>query len=673
MTALRPGTPLYDAVFAGVSLPSSFVAQGPTYETIKNGFLDISNEKLFSEPGVTNAAQSKDIRTGMQLVVKTLSVDFKDGKFINFPSSLIPAARSVLASSEIAPSIDDLGVARIFDAAVKGDAVGVAGAVIATGMAAAGIAVPVVGFIGALIVGMTTGLRAIFQAKAAGLAEEIREHRALLYRSFPPLQEADAALDGKLVDVIMLPQLRERDWTRIYRPRFQSEDWVGIEREGGFAFAPGTRTASTEKFGGKEAFAPSAEPAIFDAGHTEVGLGCIPGTTEVTAVVQVSLENDPNGLDNAAWLSFLKGGPDPRSISQGVPGWTRVHDTGMYYPATGRLAGAMWSLALAPGSPYKYRLDAVKLHDRWRRWAEGGLRYIREVCYPWWPSVADGNGRIAVGKDTNFEGFYGTGIFYSVGAWAGLVDKKKSTTQHLVYKTLEKPKGIAGPELVRSLNAYGAVGSPISSTYSGAFLPILDPARWPDQCMGTIYDRATNIKATLDQLQAAQRWDLQHTLVSASVSVRDAAFMGDPKLMDLLLKLRAKLLTSEDRFAIDINDVAPDEPGLGGMKHPDSWRKQLIASGVPMNPSRVAHGLTRLAPPGGRPPPKPPFHGGPPNPWDPQAGVDLGVAPPPKPRKSSSGIGVGLGVMGGLTGVALAAAFALRRRPRRGLSAGRSS
>ena len=104
----------------------------------------------------------------------------------------------MLASVDIAPSLDDSQVGRIFDAAAKGDAVGVAGAVIATGMAAAGIAVPVIGFIGALIVGLTTGLHAIFAAQKARLSEDIREHRALLYRSFPPLLHADAGLDGQL-------------------------------------------------------------------------------------------------------------------------------------------------------------------------------------------------------------------------------------------------------------------------------------------------------------------------------------------------------------------------------------------------------------------------------------------------------------------------------------------
>lgn len=656
MVTLRKGEPLYDAVFAGVTL-LPFEAKGPTYQQITNAFTDPSVKDLLTKPERLNANQSHDIRSGMQTIVNALAVSTQDAT-PNFPSALLPAMRSILTSEDIGLSLKDSsvidGVFSVASNAAKGNAVGTAGAVLAVGMTAVGIAVPVVGLIGAAIVGLATGIYSIFNAKSAAKVKSEQEYRALLYRSFPPLQMADSSTDGALVDAVLLPTVQGRDWTSIYRPRFVDDEWVGSEREGGFAFAPGKPGPNPEDFGATDAFTPSG------------GLGVIPGTTQVTAVVQVGLVVDPAADGGNAWESFLKGGRDPRGIDlNGVKGYTRVHDTGMYYPATGRLAGAVWSMALADGSPFKYRIDAKKLHEDWKRWAESGLRYIREVCYPWWPSVSDGNGHIAVHKLTNFEGFFGTAIFNSVGAWAGVVDKAKSTSNKLVYKTLEKPKGKTGPELVSILNAYGMVNSPVSSTYSGGFLPILDPASWPDQCMGTIYDRATNIKATLDNLRERQRYDLRNTLVCASVSVNDAAFVGDSKMMDLLLSLRAKLLTSTDRFYVDLDDVTDDEPGIkNGGKNEGSWRKQLMASGVTNDPKKLK-GPLRLAPNSDKPPDAPPVHGGPANPWDP----GRGFAPP---SGGSGGGGGGLAVgIAGLTGAALITAFMLRNRKRRGFSAGR--
>ena len=183
--------------------------------------------------------------------------------------------------------------------------------------------------------------------------------------------------------------------------------------------------------------------------------------------------------------------------------------------------------------------------------------------------------------------------------------------------------------------------------------------------MGTIYDRATNIKATLDNLRERQRYDLRNTLVCASVSVNDAAFVGDSKMMDLLLSLRAKLLTSTDRFYVDLDDVTDDEPGIkNGGKNEGSWRKQLMASGVTHDPKKLK-GPLRLAPNSDKPPDAPPVHGGPANPWDP----GRGFAPP---SGGSGGGGGGLAVgIAGLTGAALITAFMLRNRKRRGFSAGR--
>ena len=659
MVALRRGEPLYDAVFAGVTL-LPFEAKGPNYGTIVGAFqADPSAKAILTDPNVMHAGQAHDIRSGMQNVVNVLAVSTQADVAPNFPSVLVPALRSILTSEEIGLNLSTTGVDNVFDAASSKNPIGTAGAVIGFGMAAVGVATSVVGVIAAAIIGLASGIYSLWNRAEQNKKMEAKEHRALLYRSFPPLQIADSETDGAIVNSALLPTLQNRDWTRIYQPRFAGDTWVGLERTGGYAFAPGTPAGNTDEFGANDVFLVSKD----------LGLGVIPGTDQVTAVIQVSLPHGDDEIGNQAWQSFIKGGPDPRGIgSDGIYGWTRVHDTGMYYPATGRLAASVWSMALAKGSPFKYRIDAKKLHDEWERWATSGIDYIRDVCYPWWRSVSSPAGKIPVNKTTNFEGFFGTSIFNSVGAWTGVVDPKKSTTLNQVYKSLVAPDGITGPELVGATRAYGMVGGPVSSTYSGGFLPILDPDNWPDQYMGTIYDRRINIKATLDNLQAQQRWDLKHTLVCASVSVNDAAFKGDPKLMSLLLEMRAKLLTSMDRFYVDLSDVTDDEPGLkNGGKNEASWKKQLAAAGVTDDPKKQ-RGPLRLAPSNEPPPGAPSFHGAVPNPWDPK----MGVVVAPKIVTGGGGGGLALGLAAaGITGASLIAAHMLRGKKRRSFSAGR--
>ena len=663
MVTLRQGDPLYDAVFGGITLPD-FVAKGPTYEQIQSSFYSnpFVREQL-TKADTMRADQAHDVRSGMQWAMQTLSVSTQADVAPNFPSVLLPAMRSIITSENIGLALNDAGVARVFDVAenaASGNAVGTAGAVIGLGMAAVGVAVPVVGLVAAAIVGLVTGLVSIFEKTAKDKVLGEKSYRARLYRSFPPLQSSNSSSDGAIINKSVLPTLQTRDWSNIYTPQFTGKEWVGSERQGGFAFAPGER-------------APGDEDSVFgalDVFTTSGGLGIIPGTDMMTSVIQVNLVLDTEADGSEAWKSFIAGGPDPRGIgADGIYGWTRVHDTGMYFPATARLAGAMWSMALAKGSPFKYRINAKALHDYWRDWAESGLSYIRETCYPWWKNHVNKSGNIPVSKNTNFEGFCGTSIFNSVGAWTGVVDPKKSTTLKQVYKDLTPPDGITGPELVGATRAYGMVGGPVSSTYSGGFLPILDPANWPDKYMGTIYDRRINIRATLDNLQAQQRWDLRHTLVCASVSVNDAAFKGDPKLMALLLEMRAKLLTSTDRFYVDLTDVTDDEPGLkNGGKNEDSWKKQLAAAGVTADPKKQ-RGPLRLAPSNEPPPGAPSFHGAVPNPWNPTMNV---VVAPKIVTGGGGGAGLALGLgAAGITGAALIASHMLRNKKRRSFSAGR--
>lgn len=614
MAIILPGTPEYTEHFGDGAAAEPFTPRGPTYSTLVDGFLDPSVRAQFMKADVVNADQASDVRGAIRNVVYDLCVSpgYDPTKRVNFPSKLLPGVGQIIKSAPIVGSVANEGIQNIFTAVNSGDPAKVGLAVLGTGMAAVGIAVPVVGWIGTAITLLAAGIAAIFNSVKNKKDKANAEHRAELYRSFPPLQVGGAELDGATIQKVLRPMLTTSDWTPAWLPRFDG-DWRGGAREGGYAFARGTPVAQPDEFGADiEVFEPSARG----------GLGIIPGTDQVTSVVQVSLVHDPSAPGHDAWTRFQRTGlSDPRGIGvDGVKGWTRVHDTGMYYPCTGRMGASLWEMCIASGSPYKYRLDVDELHDAWRSWAEGGLQFIRDVCYPWYANnvgnFTEGKGKnkkeYAINPNASLQGFFGTGIFYSIGVWACTVTGGTST--HPTYGVYPRPNGAAGPEMAQD-GLYGKPHSSMSSGYSGAFLPILDSDRWPDQCMGERYHRGpkgVSIEDTLNYLAEIQLFDLTHTLVCASCSVNDVAFQKDTTLRDKLLAARATLLADQDRFFVDLADVLPDEPGVPGLPgQADGWRAQLVAAGVQSTPSK-GKPQDKLA---AYPPKNPGFAPGPANPW----------------------------------------------------------
>ncbi len=226
--------------------------------------------------------------------------------------------------------------------------------------------------------------------------------------------------------------------------------------------------------------------------------------------------------------------------------------------------------ATKPGSPYLYRLDCVRMHAEWLAYCEAGIDYLRERVFPWWTKNLNGDGTI---KSRNLEGFFGAAVYYGVGSWA--CQTLGGTTLHPIYTKFDAPTGRFREEMKTS-NLYPG------SVSSGGFLPILaEPTKGFQNCMGTIYHRNPAIYDTLNALQKRQRHNLKYSLVSAYVRRTDAAFAGDDVLLTLLDDMRALLLKSEARMAINMLDVPEGERHNG-----KDWRAQLLASGVPKVPSR---------------------------------------------------------------------------------------
>jgi hypothetical protein len=563
VVALRPGSAEFEAAFgAAVGTYDRFLSEFPTYQDIQNSWLDpsIGASWGLDRFETTAAKQARDLHQGARLLLFDLATDFgtQITKYNNYPTELLGGLKSVIDATPIGTALTEIDVSEIFDAASQGK-VGKAltTVTLGVGLAAVGTAIPIVGQIGAALAALAAGIVKIIRAQKAKQDKNDAAVREALYRSFPPLQTADSVTDSGLVQNQVRTILQTQDWTPLFMPRFKGE-WVGIERDKGFAFAQGKVESRSDEFGGDkgEAFVPSG------------GVGLIPGTTILTSVIQVSL--DPQG---PAFKAFLKGGDDPRgpySATNPTSGANYIIDTGSFYPATARFAGLAWEWATKPGSPYLYRLDCARMHAAWLDYCEAGIDYLRERVFPWWSKNLKGDGTL---QSRNLEGFFGSAVYYGVGSWACQV--LGGTTLHPIYTKFDHPYG-QHREQMKSHNLFR------NSGYSGGFLPILDePTKGFENCMGTIYYRNPAIRDTLNALQSRQRHNLKYSLVSAYVRRTDAAFAGDLALQTLLDDMRDLLLKSEARKAINMLDVPEDERHRG-----KDWRAQLLASGVPKVPSK---------------------------------------------------------------------------------------
>ena len=403
----------------------------------------------------------------------------------------------------------------------------------------------------------------------------------------------------------------------------------------------------SDEFGGDqaEAFVPSG------------GVGVIPGTSILTSVIQVNL--DPRGH---AFSHFLAGGGDPRgpfTADNPMSGAQYVIDTGSFYPATARLGALAWEWATRTGSPYLYRLDVIRMHAAWKAYCDAGIDYLRERVFPWYAKFvkARNNGDA---DNMNLEGFFGSAVYYGVGSWA--CRQSGGTNFKPVFTKYDIPSGRFRQQM-KAANIYPG------SAHSGAFLPILsEPSKGFQKCMGTIYYRNPAIRDVLNKLQERQRSDLRRTLVCAYVRRTDAAFAGEENkpLLDLLNKQRALLLTSEDRFYLNMLDVPEGETHNG-----QDWRSLLRKSGVPELPNNFScpKNLRLGESEPGDPPELPPLRIGDPVPtaWKPKAATFMLGALNHAGQEDESGPGQGPDWCGLAAGAAafgslFAAGWAVSRR-----------
>jgi len=505
--------------------------------------------------GVLHAQGIKDLHSVTQHMIKAISttVEVAGGQMpslsTGFTSQLSTALDNVMAPQSIGSSVAaDLVEATLTDSSKAGQKV--ASAMFAAGMSALSAAGPV-GMAAAAIIGLAFAVyKAVDNAKSnkdKAKAERVR----LAFESFPPLQQPGGDTDEWYVKQRILPVLETGNWTDLFSPRFNPrKEWVGAPRHGGYGFAPGERQDTRDEYG--------FNLGVFD---TAGGVGFLPGFNRITSVIQVSI--DPLGPAVQDWIK--SGGPFPIHH-------TMAQDVGSFYVNAGRMCSIAWSWATADrASPHLYKIHVgtpdgpgEHLHYLWRSYMGGGLEYLRESARQW--AHADDLGLKSGGRLANPdtpEYVLGSAIGCGVASWA-CSRASGGTTNHPRFYRLGPPGGYSpGNYGISQGLAKGCVIEPMTPLYS----PIEDDK----PCLVSLYE--SHLAETLKGVRARQVHFLRNSLVCAYVSEKWDAFK-DPKMLSLLRRMRAKLLTHRDRHAVQLRDVPHD------LNNGQDWRAQLKSAGV---------------------------------------------------------------------------------------------
>ena len=551
---IEVGSDNYRDIFGVRDFSAKFESRLPDYNVLQTALRDPSLKsdaidqvlEATRSVGSLQAAGLADLQWGSQMLTYMRVTASKIGDSLTIPGNgmLTSMTESLVMTM------------REFKVPVEMDAEAIQ-AVLADAAFAAGLkglgALGPIGKIAAAIIGTA---RAIVQVvrNVREAKDQTREHREqLLWLSMPPLQQPDTQVDSFYVDTVLRPIMETGSWTPVVSPRFGSDLWVGLPRNGGYAFAPGEEVLGENAFG---------EPnKVFTAGG---GVGLIPGLDQITSVIQVSL--DPQKLNG--WNGSGRWPIRPEIVT----------DVGKFYINTGRLASIIWSWATAyDASPDLYKLDVgvhkgpgdQHLHYRWKRYCDAGLRFLRENAEDWYFN----NKAKLLGDDKQF--IFGSAIGCAIGAWRCFDTGPGGSYERVNPGRIREQ--MTGPALGR-----GGLGCVVDPPQMNALDQHGDP------CMLTMYD--VHIRGVLEKVRARQLHFLWHSLVAAYVKADFDAFR-DPKMRDQLMRARKAMLEHPDRRLIELADVAEDEPGLPGSGK--TWKEQLLASGVkPKHP--LMHGGQRI-------------------------------------------------------------------------------
>ena len=544
---IEVGSERYERLFGWRDFQAKFESRLPSYQVLQQALVDPSLKsdavdmvlEAGRSVGSLRSAGIADLQLGAQMLSYMRVAASRVGGKLALPgngmlTSMSEGLVQVMTEFKVPVELDSDAVLRVMtDAAF------------AVGLKALGALGPI-GKIAAAVIGAAKAIYDVIKQRQALARIDAKRREQLIYLSLPPLQQPDTEVDAWYVETVLRPLMEAGSWTPIFSPRFDSDRWVGVKRNGGMAFAPGSTSAS----GIKDEFGDPLR--VFSTG---AGVGFIPGLDQITSVIQVA--GDPAYLEKWSGSGTWPIRP------------TAVTDVGKFYVNTGRLASIIWSWATAyDATPDIYKIDvgvpggpgSGHLHARWRRYCDGGLNFLREMA-DWFQGGGNGNA----------EKIAGSAIGCAIGAWRCMDDGGGR------YRRVD-------PGWSREdMRSYGLGRGDLGCVVDPASMKAVDQKG--GACMITLYD--AHIRPVLEQVRARQRYFLWHSLVAAYVRADFDAFR-DKVLRDELWRVRAKMLEHPDRKLIQLTDGAEDEPGLPGSGM--TWKEQLVKSGVRYRPPFLLQG-----------------------------------------------------------------------------------
>jgi hypothetical protein len=181
--------------------------------------------------GVLHSAGLQDIHLGTQVLMHARVAASRVGGQLVLPgnglsSNLADGLVDVMKNFKIPSRASDADVqAFLIEASF------------AVGMKALGAIGPV-GKIAAAVIGFAREIIQLIKQRRLIKEDDAERREALAYAKLPPLQEPDTQVDAWYVDQVLRPLMEGPSWTPIFSPRFDSDEWVGVERNGGYAFRP---------------------------------------------------------------------------------------------------------------------------------------------------------------------------------------------------------------------------------------------------------------------------------------------------------------------------------------------------------------------------------------------------------------------------------------------------
>jgi hypothetical protein len=238
---IEVGTPRYKELFGARDfLNQPFESRLPPHRLLVEALGDPSKsiaaiDALLADAnpnGILHTAGLQDLQLGTQVLLHARVAASRIGDQLVLPgngalSTLADGLADVMKSFKIPARASDQDI-QIF----------LLEASFAVGMKALGAVGPV-GKIAAAIIGLARGIVQIVKQRREIKAQDAEQREALAYAKLPPLQEPDTQVDAWYVDQVLRPLMETGSWTPIFSPRFESDDWVGVRRNGGVALAPG--------------------------------------------------------------------------------------------------------------------------------------------------------------------------------------------------------------------------------------------------------------------------------------------------------------------------------------------------------------------------------------------------------------------------------------------------